>query len=118
MNNENQTRENLLVVWSSADKEVALSMVFMYVRNSKKKDWWERVKLIIWGPAAKLLAVDEELQGHIEIMKDFGVEICACVTCANMYGVAPVLESLGIEVIPMGEPLTDMLKEGWASLTF
>lgn len=93
-------------------------MVFMYTRNSKKNDWWDRVRLVVWGPSAKLLANDEELQGHIKIMKDFGVEMYACIACADMYGVTSVLKELGIEVIPMGAPLTEMLKEGWTTLTF
>ena len=109
---------NLFIIWTSGDKEVTLKMVFMYARNAKKHHWWERVRLVVWGPSSKLLSEDTELQGHLQILKDFGVECYACVTCAEMYGVSNQLKELGIEVIPMGEPVTQMLKEGWKSLTF
>lgn len=116
-NNNESKQDKLLVIWSSADKDVAIKMAFMYTRNSKKYDWWDRVKLLVWGPSAKLLTVDEELQEHIRILKDYGVEVYACLTCANMYGVTPALKELGVEVIGMGVPLTEMLKGGWATLT-
>lgn len=111
-------QEKLLVIWTSGDRDVALKMVFMYTRNSKKNYWWNRVRLVVWGPSAKLLAGDEELQGQIKIMKDCGVELYACSACADMYGVTPILKELGVEVIPMGVPLTEMLQEGWTTLTF
>jgi hypothetical protein len=110
-------QDKLLVIWTSGDRDVALKMVFMYTRNSKKNDWWDMVRLVVWGPSAKLLSDDEELQGHIKIMQDFGVEIYACVACSDMYGVTEKLEELGIEVIYMGEPLTSYLKYGWKVIT-
>ena len=40
--NSKQTNE-LIVLWTSGDREVALKMVFMYTFNSKTKGWWEDV---------------------------------------------------------------------------
>ena len=110
--------DKLLVVWSSKDREVALKMVFMYTRNAKIHDWWDNVRLVVWGPSSKLLSEDDELQAHIKNMKDSGVEVMACKACADSYGVSTQLEGLGIQVIYMGEPLTAMLKDGWTALTF
>lgn len=112
------SKEQLLVVWTSGDRDVALKMVFMYTLNSKKRDWWNKVRLVVWGPSSKLLASDTELQEQIKIMKDLGIELYACLTCAEMYGVTQDLEKLGVEVIKMGIPLTDMLKKGWTTITF
>ena len=47
-----------------------------------------------------------------------GVQVQACLACANMYGVANQLKGLGIEVIMMGSVLTDYLKENRKVLTF
>lgn len=107
-----EQRENseLYVLWKSGDKEVALSMAFMYTFNSKTRGWWDEVTLIVWGPSAKLLAIDEEIQGRVLQMIDAGVHVTACIACAQMYGVVGILESLGIEVKPMGTPLTELLK--------
>ena len=109
----------LCVVWSSADPLVARSMVFMYAKNSRLKGWWERVQLVIWGPSSVLLAENKEIQDELAKVKEAGVEIKACRACADMHGVTEKLEQLGLEVIYMGKPLTDILKEdSWAVLTF
>ncbi|HUW81457.1 MAG TPA: hypothetical protein VMZ31_01525 [Phycisphaerae bacterium] len=46
-----------------------------------------------------------------------GVDVQACIVCANMYGVADKLRELGITVRGMGKPLTDMLQSGWTLLS-
>lgn len=107
----------LAIVWTSADREVALKMAFMYAYNAKKNGWWDKVKLVVWGPSAKLLAEDKDMQTQIYEMKTIGVELAACKACSDQYGVSETLENLGIEVIYMGEPLTDMLKSDWKVLT-
>jgi hypothetical protein len=109
--------EKLVVVWTSADREVALKMVFMYVSNSRKYNWWKDITLVIWGPSAKLLSEDKELQDYIKSIKELGVDLKACKACADMYGVSSMLERMGITVKYMGE-LTDYLKEGRHVLTF
>ncbi len=112
------TPDKLLVVWTSADRDVALKMVHMYTYNAKKQGWFGTVQLLVWGPSSKLLAEDTELQEYVRKMKDAGVELTACKACADMYEVSSELESLGIDVKYMGRPLTDMLKKDWKVLTF
>jgi hypothetical protein len=107
----------LVVLWTSQDKEVAQKMVFMYTKNSKLRDWWGQVRLIIWGPSAKLMATDVELQEELEELKLAGVELQACKACADQYGVSEKLADLGVEVIYMGLPLTNYLKGDWAVLS-
>ncbi len=107
----------LAVLWVTQDREAAKNMVFMYVKNSKLKGWWDQVRLIVWGPSSKLLAEDEELQSRLQELREVGVELLACKACADIYGVSDKLDSLGVEVIYMGAPLTGMLKEGWATLS-
>ena len=114
---ETEDQEKLYVLWTSGDREVALSMVFMYTFNAKTKGWWEDVCLIIWGSSAKLLSQDEELQGRVRQMIEGGVEVVACIACAQMFGVTQILESIGVTVKPMGNPLTQLLKEGKRILT-
>jgi hypothetical protein len=110
-------RDSLVVVWTSADPEVARKMVFMYTQNSRLQNWWGRVRLVVWGPSAPLLAADRELQAELDGLKAAGVELLACKVCADLYGVTDQLQALGIDVIYMGQPLTEMLKSGWTCLT-
>jgi hypothetical protein len=112
-----ENKEKLVIVWSSGDREVALKMVFMYIQNSKKFQWWKHTTLVIWGPSAKLLSEDKELQALIAELKCPCVEIKACKMCADSYGVSEKLEALGVEVKYMSE-LTDFIKEGRPILTF
>jgi len=111
-------QERLAILWTSQDREVALNMVFMYAINSKMRNWWNNICFIIWGPSAKLLSEDEELQIHIEKMIELGIEVVACKACADGYKASEKLEALGIEVKYMGEPLTKLLKEGWKTMAF
>ena len=110
--------KNLLVVWTSGDKEVALKMVFMYTYNAKKNGWWEGVRLLVWGPSAKLLSEDTELQDYVNKMKEEGVDVIACKACADSYGVSEKLEAIGINVFYVGQDFTKMLKSNWETVTF
>ena len=112
-----ETGDKLFVLWASQDPEVARHMVFMYTKNAKLRGWWNTIRLVVWGPSAKLLANDKELQAELRELKEAGVELQACKACADHYGVSEKLSELGIDVIYMGVPLTEYLKTGWASLT-
>jgi hypothetical protein len=70
--------DELVVLWTSGDREVALKMAFMYTYNSKRFKWgWKSVTLVVWGPSAKLLVADTELQEHIIEMREAGVKLLA-----------------------------------------
>lgn len=108
----------LAVVWSSGDPEVAHRVCFMYTDNAKKQKWFDEVTLIVWGPSARLLAGDKDLQAEIKTMMNDGVKVQACLACADSYGVTEQLRKLGIDVRYMGKPLTELIKGGWKILTF
>ena len=103
--------DTLVILWSSGDREVATKMVFMYTLNAKRRGWWKDVTLLVWGPSAKLLTEDGELQDHVKEMRETGVGLLACKACSDSYGVSESLEKLGIEVKYMGEPFTQILKD-------
>jgi len=115
---ESSVVEKLVVVWSSADPEVAKSMVFMYTHAAKRNKWFNEVTLVVWGPSAKLISQNGELQQKIKAMQDDGIEVEACLVCANMYGVAEKLKQMDFDVKHMGEPLTEYLKSGVRILNF
>ncbi len=76
----------LAVVWSSADPDVAKSVCFMYTHNARKQRWFDEVTLIVWGPSARVLASDKDLQAAVRAMQADGVKVQACQACADMYG--------------------------------
>lgn len=110
--------QQLGVLWTSGDRDVAEKVCFMYTHTAKRAGWFDQVKLIVWGPSSKLLSEDVALQNKIKKMIKDGVDVKACKACSDSYGVSDELASLGIEVKYMGAPLSEMLKSGWKVLTF
>ncbi len=109
----------LAILWTSGDRDVALKMVFMYALNAKRRSWVEEVEMIVWGPSAKLLTEDVELQESVAAMKKVGVVFKACKACSDSYGVSDELTALGIEVKYMGTALTERIaSDDWDTLTF
>ena len=120
-NKPEQTIENsekLVVVWTSGDKDVAIKMVYMYTYNAAKNGWWKDVTFLIWGPSAKLLAEDKELQDYLAKMKDVGIHLVACKACADSYGVGDKLTELDVNVRYAGVELTNYIKENRHVITF
>jgi hypothetical protein len=109
--------EKLVVLWTSGDRDVALKMVFMYTYNAQINKWWDDITLVVWGPSAKLLTEDAELQEYLGKIIEAGVTVKACKGCADQYGVSDQLEELGITVLYIGKELTDYIKDGRKMLT-
>jgi hypothetical protein len=110
--------DTLVVLWTSGDIEVAEKIVYMYVQAAKSAKWFDEVIFIVWGPSAKLLSENANLQEKIKKMQEIGIRTEACVACASMYGVDDDLRDLGIDVKGMGGPLSDYLKNRYHILTF
>lgn len=108
----------LCVLWTSGDPEVAENVCFMYTLNAKKQGWFDEVRLVVWGPSARLLSESPALQAEVKAMQEAGVITEACVACAKRYGVVEALRKLGLDVKGMGRPLSDRLKADWRVLTF
>ncbi len=115
---ETADEPGLVVLWTSGDREVALKMVFMYTLNAKRNEWWKDVTFIVWGPSAKLVSEDKEIQEGIKGMKEQGIVLEACKACSDMYGVTEDLTGLGVDVKWMGVPLTEYIKGNYKVLTF
>ena len=110
--------ENLAVVWTSADPDVAHRVALMYTHAAKTQEWFDEVTLIVWGPSQRLLAADKDIQEKFAEMADDGVVLQACIVCAESYGLTERLEELGLEVKGMGVPLTGHIKSGDHVITF
>lgn len=109
--------DKLNVLWTSGDLVTAEKMVFMYAHNAKLLGWWDEVTMIIWGASTKLAGENKQVQNKLKEMVDSGVKIEACKACADQLDASEVLESVGVDVKYMGEPLTKILKESGTLLT-
>jgi hypothetical protein len=108
--------EELYILWTNGDPITSEKVVLMYAHAGINR-WWKDITIIIWGSPAKLVAENEEIQDKIKKMINDGVKFSACRACAEQLGVTEKLESMGIEVIYWGDPLTVLLKEDKKLLT-
>ena len=102
----------------SGDREVTLEVGLVYPLNAAKKGWMDEVKVIFFGPSERVAANDAEVQARVKEIQEQGVEVLACKWCADRMGITEKLEAAGIKVVYVGSVISDLLKEGWASLTF
>ena len=108
----------IFVVLSSSDREVALEVGLIYPLNAAKNKWVDEVKVIIFGPSEKVAAYDTEVQEKIKDLQNAGVEVLACKWCADRMNITSILEKAGVKVVFVGPIISQLLKDGWASLTF
>lgn len=105
-----EKKAKLTILWTNADLHTSEYMVMMYATNSMLKNWWNEVTVVIWGATAKLVAENKNIQERITMAKHAGVKFSACISCALQLGVKEKLEELDIEVIPWGQPLTEIIQ--------
>ena len=110
--------DKLLIVWSSGEIEVAKKLVLLYRSVILPRGYWDEAHLMVWGPSAKLLAENSELQEMVAKVLESGVKASVCVVCSEDYGVTEQLRELGIEPTHTGELLTQALKNDWKVVTF
>ena len=108
----------VFVVVSSGDKEVLKWPGLRYPLNAIKLGWMDEVKVILFGPAEELAVRDAEVQEKLKGLQEVGIEVMACKVCADDWNISDKLEELGVKVVPVGSIMSQLLKDGWASLTF
>ena len=108
----------LFILLSSGDKEVALEVGLAYPLTLIKNKWMDEVKVILYGPSEKLAAHDAEVQEKIKELQDNGIEVMICKYCADRMNITGILEEAGFKVIYVSPIMAQMIKDGWASLTF
>ena len=108
----------LFIILASGDKDVALETALFYPVTVAKEKYMEEVKVILFGPSEKLVARNKNVQKRIKTMLEAGVEISACKYCSDRMGISEKLEELGIKVEYVSSGIAQMLKDGWASLSF
>lgn len=108
----------LFVILASGDKDVALEMALFYPYTLAKEKYMDEVKVILFGPSEKLVACDKNVQKRIKRLQKVGVAISACKYCSDRMGVSDELEKLGITVEYVSAKTAQMIKDGWASLSF
>ena len=110
-------KENLLIVWTNGDMEVANNFPLLYSSVILDRKYWKTAHLMIWGPSI-LLVKETFIQEKLKYILSTGVTMSACIVCVEDYEATSILTDLNIEVTHTGELLTRALKEeSWAVMT-
>ena len=108
----------VFAIITDTDREQALEVGLVYPLNCAKNKWLEEVKVIFFGPSEKLAAFDKQVQEKVKEIKSYGVEVLACKWCSDRMGITAQLEAEGINVVYVGPIISQLIKDGWAQLTF
>lgn len=109
--------DKLNILWMTDNRETVFNMLAVYAVNSLKNGWWDEVNVIIWGPSARLVAYDPQVQTEVLEMISAGVTVEACRECCEDIGVCDQLTRIGITVRYMGDLLTAYIKAGEKIMT-
>jgi hypothetical protein len=110
--------DKVFALITTTEKEVMLEIGLVYPTNCAKNKWLDEVKVIFFGPSERLAAIDPQVQAKIKELKSYGVEVLACKWCSERMGITAELEALGIVVIYVGSVISELIRDGWAQLTF
>jgi len=100
------------ILWTTDNKETALHMVCLYAHNALLKGWMDEVEILVWGASQRLIAEDAEVRAKVEMMVQDGVNVVACLKCADTLEITQSLQTCGIDVYYTGELLSAWINSG------
>lgn len=111
-------KENLLIVWTNGDIEVANKFPLLYSSVILEREYWKTAHLMLWGPSILLAKNNLQIQEQLKKIQNTGVKMSACIVCVEDYEASSILENLNIEITHTGELLTKALKDDtWSVMT-
>jgi hypothetical protein len=104
-------KDNLLIVWTNGDIEVANKFPLLYSSVILDRGYWKTAHLMLWGPSIKLAKENKQIQEQLLKIQNTGVKMSACIVCVEDYEATSILNELNIEITHTGELLTKALKD-------
>jgi hypothetical protein len=106
----------LLVIIATGDREKALAGL-MYTRNVLVNGWLDKVRVVLFGPSEKLVALHDDIRWFI---RDLTAR-CDCFACkaiSDQEGQSETLEEAGVKVEYVGTIVSSALKEGYLPMVW
>jgi hypothetical protein len=110
-------QKELKILWTTNNKETAMNMVCLYGHNAKIKGWMDDVTILVWGASQELINQDKEVQEKVKQMIADGVNVVACLKCADNLTITQSLKACNIDVFYTGELLTQWVQSEDTILT-
>ena len=70
------------------------------------------MEILVWGASQRLIAEDAEVRVKVEMMVQDGVNVVACLKCADTLEITQSLQTCGIDVYYTGELLSAWINSG------
>ena len=99
------------ILWTTDSADTALLFINEYADGAISYEWWDKVRVILWGGSIRLVQSNSFVQVNIMRLVHKGVEVVASKKCAETVGATELLESMEVEVKYMGKELTEILKD-------
>ncbi len=109
--------DKILVIIATAEPEKAHAGT-MYAVNALKHSWMEDVKLILFGPAEKLLLEDPDFE---ELVRQFMAQERTPVACkflSDRDGQSAALTNLGVDVEYVGPLISEAIRTGYVPMVW
>ena len=102
--------KELHILWTNGDILTSRLMVLKYSTKGMTSQWWDKITVILWGAPVKLAAENETIRECLKMAQHVGVEFSACIDCALQFDVVDELKALGVESLPWGEKLSQIVQ--------
>ena len=101
----------LLVVWKSNNDIDINNFIIPYAYNSKTREWFDDVEVLIWGASQEKVLQYSIIQQRVKNLINNEIKIYACKMCADKVGASELLESLGVNVMYTGVYLSEKMQD-------
>ena len=99
------------LLWTAEDRDVFTESIVPYAHKHLDGKSENGLTLIIWGPAVKVLAENDQTQDKLASMIDKGLHVKTSEFLTDQYGVTEQMKQIGVEVGKTDEVLTKTLTE-------
>ena len=103
-----------VLIWLASGDRAKLEPGILWGKNAKLNGWVDEVRFVVFGESEKLILQDDDLfQMLAEVQPPM-----FCKHLADAQGISEGLEEKGANLVYVGEPIAEAIKQGFQVITF
>jgi hypothetical protein len=103
-----------VLIWLVSGDRNKLMPGLLWGLNAKRNNWVGEVRVVVFGDSERTVVNDEELFGMVQDIE--GTLFCRHV--AEVEGTVEEMEKKGAELVYVGQPIAQAIKEGFQVVIF
>lgn len=103
-----------VLIWLVSGERSKLLPGLLWGVNARRHGWVDEVRFVVFGDSEATVMHDEELFSMVQEVQ--GSLFCRHV--AEQAGSVEKLEQMGADVVYVGEPIAEAIRDGYTVLTF